>query len=170
MDPGPYRPRAVFLKMLFDVPKQPVQGLLRVIARALVLNITECSIDWIYPRTTGRKPLDVKSWVLREPAINSLRFMDFIVVQDQEDTFDFQSANLFERPEQFSEKRIVFSVSDDLMDLGSPIAERSGQILLLVLPRGWNLNLGALEHPLITDFCQEMNVEFVTPEESIRRL
>jgi hypothetical protein len=51
------------------------------------------------------------------------------------------------------------------MNLTRPQVERPGQVLLPVLPWRWDFDLRALEHPLVTDFGEQMNVELIDPEE-----
>src|SRR5262249_47534104 len=105
--------------------------------------------------------------MLLKPSLDGLRLMNLVIVQDQEDALDLRPADRFQRLKQLSKQRIVFLLSDDVMNLARPVVERSSQILLLILARRRDLDLCALDHPLIPDLRQQVNVEFITPEEGV---
>src|SRR5262245_57451233 len=107
--------------------------------------------------------------MLLQPSLDGFGFVNLVIVQNQEDAFDFWPADIFQALKQLSKQRVVFLLSDDVMNLTRPIVEGGGQILLLILSRGRNFSLCAFGHPLIADFRQEMNVELIAPEESVRR-
>jgi hypothetical protein len=115
--------------MLFDIPDQPIKTLPPMIARAFVVNVAECPFDRICLRAIARQPQHLKSWMLCEPADDGSGLMDFVVVRHDEDALNLRAAKFGESHEQLSEQEIVFTFPDDIVNLPSPIVERTGQRL-----------------------------------------
>jgi len=172
-----------------------------MVSRAFIVNVTEGSLNWVRLWAIARQPQEAKARMLFQPSVDSLRLVNPVIVQDQEDALDLRPADLFQRLKQLSKERIVLLLSDDVMNPARPVVERSGQIstwvkilrdyelerlrgpvvarilypskllprclLLLILARRRDLDLCALDHPLIADLRQEVKVEFITPEEDV---
>lgn len=155
--------------MFFDIPHQPVQLPAGVIARHLVVDIPERPFNRIRLRAVSRQPEQLKARVPGQPFLHSLRPVDLVIVHDHVNPADLRPALFVEPGEQLPEQEVRFPRTDDVVDLACPGIERPGEELLLIPARRHHFELCALAHPLRADLRQQMQIQFVAPEESLIR-
>src|SRR6266852_8878852 len=102
-----------------------------------------------------------------QPLPDRFGLMDAVIVEhDVNPSVAFPKLRC-ERGQELANQDVVLAWPQDIIDLPSPRVEGPGQVVLLILARGRDFDLGALEHPLITDLGEQLDVEFVSKENQL---
>ena len=73
-----------------------------------------------------------------------------------------------EQLQELAKQDVVLARPQDIINLCGPQIECPGQVVLLILAWRRNLELGALEHPLITDFGQQLDAKSISKQNQFR--
>ena len=73
-------PGSICLHMLLDVLHQITEAFPLVIARALIMDISECPLNRIGVWTIGRQPQQHKPGMVRQRLLNGVGFMDTVII------------------------------------------------------------------------------------------
>ena len=137
IEPGEFvLPGTIFLHMPLDILHQITEAFPLVIARALIMDISERSLNRIGAWTIGRQPQQPKSGVARQPLLNGFGFMDTVIIDHHIDPgHPGSGVGVIKQRQQVTKKHVGFPRAEAMVQYPSREVERACQIVLFVLAR-----------------------------------
>ncbi len=101
----------------------------------------------------------------QKPLLDRLSFVDFVIVHNHEDIrILIGRVGSVNDLEQINEQAAGFAKPDAVQHTACDYIKSSGQIVLLICTRRADFKLAAFLHPLIANFWQQVDVEFISKQ------
>lgn len=140
-----------------------------MVARALIVHVTEGPLNRIGFRTVRRQPDKLKARMIGKPLNHCLRLVNPVVIRYHINLLDLRCrVGTPYRHQQVDEQPTVLSLTGDMQNLSTQKVQGSSQIMLLVRPWREHLSWRPLEHPFVADLRQQMDVQFISEEQHLR--
>ncbi len=122
------------------------------------------ALDDIDPRAIGRLEHKLEFRIPSEPALRDLAFVNGVVIDDEHDTSG-TPVNAFDLVEQMDEQQGVLSLMLDAHDASALCVQRTGKVILAVLPGCRHRMLVRARHPARANAWIEVDIGFVGIED-----
>jgi len=154
--------------MLNHISDQIPQPLVSVIARTLVLHVAKRSLYRVRFRAVGRQIHRLNARMPLKPLPDGLGFMDFVVVHDHKNACAVAGRiGRVDQLEQVNEQAAGLAKPDAVQQFAGHYIQRPSQVVLLISAWRYDLKLRPFGHPLIADFRQQVDVEFVSNQQKL---
>src|SRR5919199_5413688 len=134
------------------------------------MRVAKDEFDRVGTGTIGRQPEQLEAGMRCQPAPDSLRLVDFVIVHDHIDSVIVTSRiTALQTVEQIPKELIGFTWSETVVNRSGAKVPSTRCIVFLVLAGSHDLYLRALRHPLIPALGQKSNVQLIGKQQSLPR-
>jgi len=159
------------MHMVFHIGHQIGSPLAQMIAGTAVMHLTERALNRVRAGTVGRQQEQGHARVGSQPWLTSPGFMDRKVIHDdREPPILLGGILLIEEPEQFTEQGVRFARPAAVVQRAGGQVERTSQVVLLVLARRHEGQLGASWHPSTAHLGQHVNIQLIHQHQGLTPL